>query len=234
MAQPSLPWLRRCVTLIIIAVCATPVASAAADTLPANKDIERVILDAGNADADEVRLQLLRKARETPGLDETLSADLNRMIAAIERWTSVRPDASGKRLAYFSRDILDRGTHDFGLSPDSPLAPIALLYEARMHLWVTLEYGGFWSDPAKRRKQFDKVRPMFEELRTRFPENRIVRMYLGEPFPPEKQYPAPPDAPEWAVHQREALERLTDIITWWIDNRFQENGEYGGGWGDDC
>ncbi|MCD6392664.1 MAG: hypothetical protein J7M40_04070, partial [Planctomycetes bacterium] len=34
--------------------------------------------------------------------------------------------------------------------------------------------------------------------------------------------------------QRQALERMTDIIEWWIDNRMRPNGEFGGGWGDDC
>jgi len=59
-------------------------------------------------------------------------------------------------------------------------------------------------------------------------------MYLGRPIAPHKSYPAVEDAPAWAVYQREGLERLTDIIEWWIDHRMQEDGQYGGGWGDDC
>jgi hypothetical protein len=59
-------------------------------------------------------------------------------------------------------------------------------------------------------------------------------MYLGERIPPHKSYLAPPGAPAWAVHQREALERLADIVEWWIDHRMQPNGAFGGGWGDDC
>lgn len=43
----------------------------------------------------------------------------------------------------------------------------------------------------------------------------------------------PAGAPEWAVAQREGLERLTDIIEWWGDNQQQENGEFGGAWSDD-
>jgi hypothetical protein len=41
-------------------------------------------------------------------------------------------------------------------------------------------------------------------------------------------------APAWAVDQREGLERLADIIEWWIEHRMREDGQYGGGWGDDC
>jgi hypothetical protein len=58
-------------------------------------------------------------------------------------------------------------------------------------------------------------------------------MYLGEPIPIEKQYPTNPKAPQWANLHRECLERLTDIMEWWIDNRQRPDGSFGGGWGDD-
>jgi hypothetical protein len=59
-------------------------------------------------------------------------------------------------------------------------------------------------------------------------------MYLGQPIGPHKRYEPAPGAPQWAVYQREGLERLADIIEWWIDNRMRADGQYGGGWGDDC
>ncbi len=59
-------------------------------------------------------------------------------------------------------------------------------------------------------------------------------MYLGDPIPAEKRYPPDPAAPEWADLQRENLERLGDIVHWWIDHRLKANGQYGGGWDDDC
>ena len=34
--------------------------------------------------------------------------------------------------------------------------------------------------------------------------------------------------------QREQIERLRDIILWWIDHRQRSDGQFGGGWGDDC
>jgi hypothetical protein len=59
-------------------------------------------------------------------------------------------------------------------------------------------------------------------------------MYLGEAQPwgsiPEKVA----GAPEWATLQREQLERMAEIIRWWITHRQRGNGEFGGGWGDDC
>ena len=75
---------------------------------------------------------------------------------------------------------------------------------------------------------------MFEDLAKVFPDSPLVAMYLGKPVAPEKTYSAPPNAPEWAALQREGLERLADIVTWWIDHRMREDCQYGGGWGDDC
>jgi hypothetical protein len=59
-------------------------------------------------------------------------------------------------------------------------------------------------------------------------------MYLGQAIPPDRVYSAVPGAPEWAAAQRESLERMADIIEWWIDHRMRPNCEFGGGWGDDC
>ena len=197
---------------------------------PAQADdlVWMTIQQAGNADDEATRLEILESLRQSPGLDEQVRADLDNMMKEIERYIR------DPNLDYFDRQTRNTGTYDFGIAEDSPFGPLALFFEARMHTWVTLEYGGFWSDPEVRRERFDKIRAMFEEVRKYFPENRIVRMYLGEPMPSDKEFAPVVGAPEWAVHQREALERLTDIIVWWVDNRMQENGEYGGGWGDDC
>jgi len=59
-------------------------------------------------------------------------------------------------------------------------------------------------------------------------------MYLGEPYLSDRTFSPAPGFPAWAVYQREAIERQCEMIHWWIDNRMRENGEYGGGWGDDC
>jgi hypothetical protein len=187
-----------------------------------------LIQAAGTAESDRACLEHLRALTEHPDADERLRTDATRLVTEVDRYVN-DPD-----LAYFSRAILDHDTWDFSIAADSPLFPLAEWYNARMRVWATLEFGGYWSDPVERRKRFDKIRPRLEFVRDAFPDNRIVRMYLGEPLPPDKQYPAVPGAPDWAVHQREALERLADIIEWWIDHRMQDNGEYGGGWGDDC
>ena len=216
--------MRRSGLLVLVLVCVT-MAQAWAE---AGDPIAELVLKAGNADTDEARLVCLKELRQLPDLDEGLATDVNRLIEQVERWIN------DPRLAYFGQQVLKTDNYDFGIDKDSPLYPITRLYQVRMLVWVTVEYGGYWSDPESRRKQFDKIRPIFEEVAKAFPENRLIRMYLGEPIPPRTDYPAVAGAPEWAVHQREGLERLADIITWWVDHRMRDNGEYGGGWGDDC
>jgi hypothetical protein len=190
--------------------------------------ISDLIYKAGNADDDETRLDLLIELSKLPDLEEQLYTDVERMINEIKRWLY------DKSLTYFGRLILKTNDYDFGIQKSSPLYPITNIYRARMIFWVTLEYGGYWSNPKIRRERFDMVRNLLEEVKEAFPQNSLIRMYLGEPMPPNKQYESPADAPEWAVHQREGIERLADIVEWWIDYRQQKNGEYGGGWDDDC
>ena len=74
---------------------------------------------------------------------------------------------------------------------------------------------------------------LLEICRAAYPENRVVRMYLGEPISWPVAFAVDPNAPPWANLQREALEKLREIIHWWIDERQLEDGQFGGGWGDD-
>ena len=187
-----------------------------------------LIQQAGNAADDSARLQILEQLQDLPGIDSGLRVDAERLADEIDRW--IHSDSLG----YFGREVLDTLAYDFQIATDSPLEPIARFYRGRMLTWVVLEHGGVNKDPAKRRRYFDKARADLEATVEAFPQNPIARMYLGEPIPPRKQYPAARDAPDWAVYQRESLERIVDIAEWWIENRSQPNGAYGGGWGDDC
>jgi len=199
-----------------------------ANTTLADKTVQHFISKAGNAENDMARVRILKQLRAAPGIHPKTKADTDKMITEIERWLN------DKRLDYFSSEIRKKGYYDFQITADSPLYPIAQFYQACMLTWVALEYGNIWSIPANRQKNLKKVRVIFQQLEKQFPQNRIIKMYLGEPLPSELDYPDVNEAPLWAVYQREALERLTDIIRWWIDNRMRDNGEYGGGWGDDC
>jgi hypothetical protein len=191
-------------------------------------EVEDLVQRAGNADSDAVRLDHLRQLRRRDDLDAPVRRDLDRFIREIERWIN------DPALDYFGREISRRRDYDFGIPAESPLCRLTYVYRGRMVTWLTLESGGIWNVPQRKQLFLSTARQFFEKALAAFPENRIVQMYLGQAIPAEKQYPAVAGAPEWAVYQREGLERLADIIEWWIDNRMREDGQYGGGWGDDC
>ena len=190
--------------------------------------IQSIIQSAGNADSDELRLDYLNKLQKQSGLDAAFKEDLAKLITQIDRWLGE------ERLDYFGREVRRRKDFDFQIPESSVVYPLTWLYRGRMVIWYAMESGSVWSIPEKRREFFDIARVFFEQYVKAFPENKIAGMYLGHPISPHKHYEAVLGAPQWAVYQREGLERLADIIEWWIDNRMREDGQYGGGWGDDC
>ncbi len=211
-----------CILAVVVLSAAGPAARADGDP------VEQLIRRAGNADSDEVRLSLLNTLRDRDDLEDAFRKDLDRLIAEIERWIGE------KSLDYFGKQVSRDIDYDFGVPEGSRLYPLTYIYRGRMVTWYALESGSVWKIPERKRDFLVAARAFFEKAAEAFPQNRIVRMYLGEPIPSDRQYPTIAGAPQWAVYQREGLERLADIIEWWIDNRMREDGQYGGGWGDDC
>ncbi len=205
------------------------IAGALAGQTEAGRDsVHAIIQRAGNTDSDELRLSYLKQLSTQSGLNASVKEDLPRLITQIERWLG------DKRLDYFGREAARTKDFDFEIAESSLLYPLTWLYRGRMVIWYALESGGVWNIPERKRQFFAAARGFFEKYAEAFPQNKIVRMYLGHPTPPRKRYETVPGAPQWAICQREGLERLADIIEWWIDNRMQADGQYGGGWGDDC
>ncbi|HID75755.1 MAG TPA: hypothetical protein EYP56_07135, partial [Planctomycetaceae bacterium] len=101
-----------------------------------DEGVGRLILQAGEAEEDRVRLEILRQLRAMPELDPKLAADCDKMIAAVERWIT------SKQLPYFGSEVSRRVDYDFGIAPDSPFYPLTCIYRGRMLVWVTLESGG--------------------------------------------------------------------------------------------
>ena len=187
--------------------------------------VDDQILAAGNAATDEARLALLQTLATNTELSDAERDDVKRLCDEIEQWISA------PRLYFFDKSMKP---YDMGIASTSRVYPLTLLYLGRAHIWQTLEYGGYYVDPAKRRARFDEGRAYFEAAAKAFPENPIVAMYLGTPIPAQDTLNAPANAPAWAVAQRESLQQLTAIVHWWIDHRMRDDGQYGGGWGDDC
>ena len=205
---------------VIFAVIVSPINAA-------DNNIKQSISKAGNADRDSVRLDILRQLRQNEELDESLAEDLDKLIAQIDRWQTE------KRLDYFGRQAGRNLDFDFGIDEDSPLEPLTWLYRGRMVIWYAMESGGVWNTPERKCRFMSTARDFFTRYSQVFEENEIAKMYLGKPIPSGRTFSPSSDAPQWAVNQMAALERLTDIIEWWIDNRMQADGQYGGGWGDE-
>jgi hypothetical protein len=80
---------------------------------------------------------------------------------------------------------------------------------------------------------------MLREVEEEFPQNRYVRLYLHDDWPPGGDWVFPEydvpyeEAPEWAAELWEAYNRILDLCEWWFTNKQFDDGSLGGGWGDD-
>ena len=120
------------------------------------------------------------------------------------------------------RDALD------AFSRQSPLFPTAAFYAGRVHYWRGRESG----DEA----EYKRAGEYFAARAERVAPGPLVRMYLGEKvaWSAPEVVPPPCPAPRWAALQYELLQRLLYVIHYWVNERQQEDGQLGGGWGDDC
>ena len=48
--------------------------------------VHALIRQAGNVEDDDARLEILKQLQARPGLDTQLRADVNRMVAFVDRW----------------------------------------------------------------------------------------------------------------------------------------------------
>lgn len=199
----------------------------------AHAELPPLIQQAGNANDDRERQQLLEQAAGLPSLDDTFRKELLSIIEYVRRW-------NGTSLKFYNHTLRGRppralGDYDFGVAKDSPLRPICELYRGRMLAWNLIENSNVRTNSQDAKWFKDEAVASFQRVREAFPGNAVARMYLGEAQPwgtiPKKVA----GAPEWVTLQREQLERLSEIIHWWITNRQRaDTGEFGGGWGDDC
>lgn len=65
------------------------------------------------------------------------------------------------------------------------------------------------------------------------PATQILNRVAKRKAPVELTRPGPEDAPAWAVWERLALQNMHGIITWWLDNRQQADGQLAGHINDD-
>jgi hypothetical protein len=208
-------------------------------------EVTRLIAEAGNSEDELARLRLLRSLEERPDLSAGLREDLTKLLPVVEDWAngkarlvtdSSRAAENGYLCGFINSKVLPAAqgpVHPPAPAENSPLRPIWSFYRGRMLIWRVIQSGPLLRVKASREAFYSEGRRRLEESRQAFPDNRVIRMYLGEPIPWPKDYPAHPAAPEWANLQREGLEKLADVIHWWIAERQLADGQFGGGWGDD-
>ncbi len=192
---------------------------------------------AGNTSVEIERYQHLVALSELSDLDPQLRSDLDLLLPAVDLWANERKHWNSKvsRRAAENGFLCGyiRGEWPPVVSEASPLYPIWAMYRGRALIQRPIQSGGIQNNPERRAKYFGEGRRLLGVAKKAYPENRLVRMYLDETFPWPSLNPPDPDAPEWANLQRETLEKLTHIITWWIETRQAPDGQLGGGWGDD-
>jgi hypothetical protein len=212
---------------------------------PGGTSVAALIQQAGSTSDEMERLRLLRELAKQTDLNTGLRADLAKLLPVVEDWANgksrvlvdtSRAAENGYLCRFISgkvRPASEGPVHPPEPAVDSPLHPIWSFYRGRMLIWQVIQSGPLLRVKERREKYYGEGRRLLEETRRAFPGNRVVRMYLGGPIPWPKQYQPDNQAPAWANLQREGLEKLADVVHWWIAERQLPDGQFGGGWGDD-
>lgn len=208
--------------------------------------IAAIVRRAGNGEDEAERYRLLKGLEARPDLDPALRAEIAALLPAIDDWANGRArgiQAEPRRAAengylcgFFTGKARPAGEGKIyppEIAPSSPLHPVWCLYRGRMLIWQVIQSGPLLNVRERREAYWGEARRLLETAARAFPENRVIGMYLGKPIPWPQATAPHPAAPEWASLQREGLEKLHDIIRWWIAERQLPDGQFGGGWGDD-
>jgi len=112
--------------------------------------------------------------------------------------------------------------------PGHPFHDKGLIYTGRMFA------GSFPFSPTP---TSEYGRELLRDVEKRHPRDPYVRLYLHNEWSPKdwklNEYPAPPDAPQWAALLRRAWNQNLDFAEYWADFRQRPDGSLGGGWNDD-
>jgi hypothetical protein len=83
------------------------------------------------------------------------------------------------------------------------------------------------------RGQRSKSDKHFNIVKKYYPDNKLIKMYLGERLSTVSYPKWDKKIPEWAFLQKKAMDGILDIIHYWVENRQADNGEFGGKYDDD-
>jgi hypothetical protein len=231
-------------TLTLVLVASIWVQCRASSAPSDGLNAQQLITRAGNVEDEQVRFRLLQQTSALPGLDPAIKKDLEELLPILDYWANktYRPPEPRRRAAengflcgFFVGKVRPDRYYLPRIVETSPLYPIYCMYRGRILIHQVIQSGNLRHSEALREAYCGEGRRLLRTAREAFPQNRMIRMYLDEPWVGwPRKIQNDPQAPEWANLQREGLEKLTDIVHWWIDQQQLENGEFGGGWGDDC
>ncbi len=186
----------------------------------------QLLEQAGNTESERERRSALEKLAAVPALDEAARQEASAMAEFVRRWNESSLKFYGQDPQVKGKGARALGAYDFGVPEGSPLRPIAELYRGRMLAWMLIENSTVRTHPVESRWFKDEAIKSFRAAERAFPKNRIAGMYQGRAIPWPREYAAVAGAPEWAVLQREQLERLREIILWWIEHRQKPDGRF--------
>ncbi len=208
-------------------------------------EIAATIAEAGNAESEKERYRILAELQQSKDLPARLQKDLKDLLPVVDWWANGREKAvsgkggraaeNGYLCGFFYPEAMFRKGERFppAIRRESPLYPIWAFYKARCLIWIPIQIGGIRRVEKKREAYYSKARAYLKIAGEAFPQNRVISMYNGRTMPWPNDVKPDPKAPQWANLQREGLEKLADVIHWWIDERQIDDGQFGGGWGDD-
>jgi len=153
-----------------------------------------------------------------------LENEIDSLLPWVDAW------ANAKNLALQGNDaVLKRGylrnifsgfSIDYNIPPgiqeSSPLYPIWCMYRGRMLIHLTIEIGEILGNKEPRERHYGEGRRLLRIASKAFPRNPVLKAYLGDLIPWKAGFRKDSGAPAWANLQREGLERLRQIIYWWM------------------
>ena len=206
------------------------------------RSIQKIIQQIGNTNGEKERAELIEKFLNSKQLSPEEHAVFLQFFTISDRWINGKEkyanpgsegnEGSGYLCGFLGKCKIDRFYFP-KLEETNPLFPLIAFYRSRMLLAHLIQNGEISMVPENREMYINESVRLLKIAQQSFPENNLIKAYLGDYKPWAELVEFNPKAPDWANYQRMVLEKLTYLIHWWIDNRQISDGQFGGGWGDD-
>ena len=205
-------------------------------------ELEKIIRKIGSAGSEKDRDELLERIVQQNNFSEEENRIFEQLFSVSDRWINgqekyANPGSDGNESEGYLCGFLYRCKIDRYYFPRleeaSVFFPLIAFYRSRMLLAHLIQNGAISMVPENRKQYINESVRLLSIAHKAFPENELINAYLGNYLPWNELAEFNKNAPDWANYQRMALEKLTYLIHWWIDNRQISDGQFGGGWGDD-